>query len=449
MGRCKNDALLSKIGVNKINKNMEIDFAVLTDVDRCMRINTVNHIDITGTSSVYHAYRVPDDLFNCLPEGCRNSGTLMVSGAAGSSVGGKFSIGYDATEFYAGVATYYIYFAAAGTYTITTTMSDMTDVNQANADVYTQTLVVNNAGFQPILVDFSKAPASISGTGWEASGKGAIISVTVANGDTTAIPSIGLSSFYFYDTIEDFEVNDVVKIGCLSEIARDLTVDPIDATCYGSGYDQSSISIEYTVTGNSVTPNYWKLNPLMSKGTKTSGWFIQGDEREVLSTTINGTEYGYVQFPDMQIDECAFTTAAISGKCNVTDSTLNRVNTPVIVDLNERQYIVLDGTTTESTDAGMILFHPSLAGMTVVVSYPKKAVIEQFVATDETLDERRVRMSFTECQTDGVKHVYVYNNVLITSFPGTINTEETAFDFTISIQRDRNGRFFEKNRIVE
>jgi len=228
-----------------------------------------------------------------------------------------------------------------------------------------------------------------------------------------------------------------------------LTVDPVDASCWGSGYDPTSISIERTITAGKVSPNWWKLNPLMSKGTKTNGWYIPGDEREVLSTTINGVEYGYVQFPDMQIEECAFTTAAIADKCNVTDSTLNRVNTPVLVDLNERQFIVLDGTTTESTDAGMILLHSSLVGLSVIVSYPKKAVVEQYLANDEALDERRVRMSFTEVQTDGIKNVFVYNNVLVTSFPGTINNEETSFEFTISIQRDRNGNFFEKYRIVD
>lgn len=449
MGRCTNNALISKIGVKKINKEMEVDFSVLTDVDRCMKVNAMNYLETTGTSAAYNAYRVPEDMFNCLAEGCRNSGTLTITGEAKSSVGAKYAVGYDATEFYAGVATYYVHLPVSGSYELTTTMSDMVDPSQKNADVYSQTIEAKGEGFQPVIVDFSKAPQSQSGDGWAASGKGAIINVDVKNNDDEVAAVAGISSFYFYDTIEDFEVNDVVKIGCIDELAGDLTVDPVDASCWGSGYDPTSISIERTLTAKSATPNYWKLNPLMSKGTKTDGWFIQGDEREILTTTVDGVEYGYVQFPDMQINECAFTTAAIADKCNVTDSTLNRVNTPVIVDLNEKQYIVLDGTTTELTDAGKILFHPSLVGLTVVVSYPKKAVVEQYLANDEALDERRVRMSFSTVQTDGVKHVYVYNNVLITSFPGTVNNEETSFEFTISIQRDRNGNFYEVSRIID
>lgn len=449
MGRCTNDALISKIGLNKVSKTTEIDFAVLTDVDRCMKVNTINHLEVDGTSGAYNAYKVPQDMFNCLAEGCRNTGTLMLTGAAGSKVGAKFSVGYDATEFYAGVATYYVYLPAAGSYEVKTTMSDISNQSQSKADVYTQTITAQAEGFQPVVVDFSKAPQTQSGEGWTASEKGAVISVSVKPASATQIPNIGLSSFYFYNTIEDFEVNDVVKLGCVDEIAGDLTVDPVDASCWSSGYDPASIAIERTITAKAVTPNWWKLNPLMTKGNQTSGWYIQSDEREVQAITIDGVSYGYVQFLDMQVDECAFTTAAISEACNVTDATLNRVSSPVVVDLNEKQFLVRnDSATTDAADIGMLLFHSSLIGLKVVVSYPKKAVIEQRVATDEALGERRVRMSFPVTQTDGVTVVYVYNNVLITSFPATINNEETTFEFTISIQRDKNGNFFEENRVV-
>lgn len=453
MRRCKNDALINKIGVKQMIKTTEVDFAVLTDIDNCMRINTTNYLEFTGENATYNPYKVPNDKFNCLAEGCRNTGTLTVAPGTkvDTSVGATFSIGYDATEFYAGVATYYVYFPEKGSYTIETTIADLTEKDLKNSDAYIKPIEVETEGFQPVVVDFSKAPDSQKGTGWKASEKGAIINILVRGLEDEPLPEVGIgfSSIYFYDSIEDFEVNDVVKIGCIDELAGDITVDPVDASCWGSGYDPTSVSIERTLTGKAATPNYWKLNPLMTKGTKTTGWYIQGDDREVQPVTIGGVQYGYVQFPDMDIEECGFTTAAIDDSCNVTDAALNRVNSPVIVDLNEKQFIVLDGTTTEATEAGTILFHHSLVGLKVVVSYPKKAVVEQYVANEEALDERRVRMSFTECQTDGVRHQYIYNNVLITSFPQTINNEETTFEFTISIQRDKNGNFFEKYRIVE
>jgi len=187
----------------------------------------------------------------------------------------------------------------------------------------------------------------------------------------------------------------------------------------------------------------------MSKSESTIGWISHTVEREITSTTINGITYGYVQLADMNMEECSFTTAAIADDCNVTDSMLNRVNSPVVIELNEKQFIVLDGVTTSNADAGKLLFHSSLIGKNVIISYPRQVDVEHFVGNEEALDTRRVRMSFTQEQTDGVKTVYVYNNVLITSFPGTLNNEETTFEFTISVQRDRNGNFYEMYKVIE
>ena len=78
-----------------------------------------------------------------------------------------------------------------------------------------------------------------------------------------------------------------------------------------------------------------------------------------------------------------------------------------------------------------------------------QADVEHFVGNENDLEYRRVRMSFSKMQTDKTRIVYVYNNVLITSFPETVNNEEGSFNFNISIQRDQNGNFYEKFRITE
>ncbi|MGL4695179.1 hypothetical protein [Enterococcus larvae] len=449
MARCNNDTLIAKIGTKPLNKLMEVDFAVLTDIDSCVKVNTKNYISYAGTTATFNAYKTPQDMFNCLAEGCKNSGTLTVTNAVGLESGASFAVNADATEFVAGVITFYIHFPTAGTYNLKSTISDLTEPNQTNAYVYSKEITVQAEGFYPIVLDLSKVPDEQKGTGWTASEVGIILNLEVTPADDTIIPTIGFSSIYVYDSIEDFEVNDVVKIGCIDEFSGDLTVDATDASCFGGGYDPTSIAIERTLTGKSATANYWKLNPLMSRGSQSIGWVIQTTEREVSTTIIDGTEYGYVQLADMNMDECSFTLATMSDNCNVTDSMLNRVNTPVVVDLNEKQFIVLDGTTTTAVDAGKLLFHPSLVGQKVVISYPKQVDAEHFVGNEDALEERRVRMSFTQEQTDGIKLNYVYNNVLITSFPGTVNNEETSFDFTISVQRDKNGNFYEMFRITE
>lgn len=453
MARCKGEALLSKIGVNKLNKTMEVDFAVLTDLDNCIKANAKNYAGIINAdSSVFYQYRTPPDMFNCLAVGCRNGGTLMVTGDSARQMRVKYFLAYDATEIVAGVATMYYYFPAAGTYHVGITLSDAADEMMRDSDYYEQSVIISAEGFHPVVFDFSKVPSLVSGNGWQATASGAYFMVGLRPAAQVAGAPItwGISSFYFYNSISEFEVNDVVKIACLSEITGDITVDAVDASCWGAGYDPDSISIEKTITGGSVTPNYWKLNPLVDKGQKTEGWFIQNTTKEILGpVVVNNITYGYIQLADMNMDECAFTTAALSDSCNVTDSHLSRVSSPVAVELNENQFIVQDGKASAATDAGRILFHESRIGLSTVVSYPKGAAVEHFVASDENLIYRRTRMTYTETQTDGVKIVYVFNNVLVTSFPATINADETTFGFTISIQRDRSGYFFERYRILD
>ncbi|GCF92502.1 hypothetical protein NRIC_03930 [Enterococcus florum] len=447
MGRCKNDKILNKIGLDKINKLMEIDLAVLTDADSCVKANTRNYIATEGNTVSFNQYKVPADLFNCLAEGCRNSGTLMVGGGVGESVSMTINIPSDATEYFAGLITQYVYLAAKDGYTIETTIADLKDTNFTNADVYTQKLKATEERHYPVIVDLTQAPTSQEGNGWEASENGIIMKVSVKPDTATTVSNVGFSSIYVYDSIEDFETNDVVKVGCLTEVGDELSIDPVDASCFGGGYDPDSIAISKTINGKSITANNWKVNPLLSRGELTKGWYIHSEEREVVESTFDGRKYGLVQVADMNMDECAFTTAQISDNCNVTDAELQRLNTPVVLVVNERQYIVLDGTTTDINDAGKIIFHESLIGQKVIVSYPKEVEAEHFVANDQALETRRVRMTFTREQTDGVKIQYIYNNVLVTSFPEVLNNEEANFEIGLSIQRARNGNFFEKFRI--
>ena len=87
-------------------------------------------------------------------------------------------------------------------------------------------------------------------------------------------------------------------------------------------------------------------------------------------------------------------------------------------------------------------FNKALVGKTVIISYPRAVEVEEFIATEAGINERRAQMSYTKKQSDGVVEVHVYDNVLITSFPQTINNSDSEFSFTISVQRDKNGNFF-------
>ena len=455
MSRCSNDLLISKVGIKPLNKTIEVDFSVLTNTESCVKINTRDYlthpelpVEPVGTPK-FNQFLTPPDMFACLADGCKNSGTLMLHRTSGPGVpvSAQFINRSDATEFAAGVITYYAYFPTAGRYHLTTRISDVLDLTMQYQDVYFTEVDVP-AGFYPVIVDLSKAPQSTvgpNGNGWTPTERGITVLLEAAPLDSGVIIQAGFSSIFIYNSIEDFQVNDTVKVGCIDEFSGEFTLDARDASCFGIGYDPASIAIERTITGRSVTANYWKLNPLTKKGELTDGWLPRTVELPVVASDIEG--YGMIYLPDMNMDECGFLLASVAHGC-VTEGMLSRVNTPTPVELESNQFIVLDPTVANQ-DEGVLLFNEDRIGLNMVISYPQRVTAEHFVGNASDLDARRVRMSIVKEQTDGVKTNYVYNNVLVTSFPDSLSDEETTFDFTISVQRDRNGNFYEMFRVID
>lgn len=462
MARCSNNAALGMLGVNKLSDGSKLTFSVLTDLDTCTCANTRNYavVDTTAeTVYAYSPYRVPKDAFSCQPDKCRNTGTLFAdidAGTDGLETFGwvDFPFRYDATEYYAGILTMYVYASEPGTYTVDVRLGDIydlgSDVTAGNWDTYTVSVEFEEPGFRTVVVDLGVAPNSEVGTGWTATTKGSVVRVRITGPADTAA-EVGVSSICFHDSTDDFETNATIQVACVEDLSNEITLDPVDASCWGQGYDKSSLSLDLTLTAKKATGNYWMLNPLERKGDTTEGFRIASDEREVQSITYNGVTYGYVQFPDMYVQECGFVGASIADQCNVYDAELVRVNSPVPMNISERQFQVMDGTFTEELDAGTILVHESLIGLTIVVTYPKAAVVEEFIADDLNLNNRRVKMTYEMCQTDGSIIQYVYENVLLTSFPMNQSlTDESSWDFSFSIQRaGANQRFYTRYRIVE
>lgn len=452
MGRCNNNELVPAVTFNKLDSDFQVFFNILSDIPNCARINTVNYISSTAATTNYDAFTKPEDRFNCEAIGCRNTGTLMLTGAGNATLSATFNLAYDATEFYGGVITYYVYVSEPGSYTTTIKISDIRSANQANSDTYTTTITAEEAGFYPVVIDLTKLPHSSTGNGWEATETGVTVTITVAqpNGSASTTLSVGLSTIYFYDTMSDLEVNDTIVLRCVEDFSGDLTVDALDATCSRGGYDNTSIGYEKTLTFKKITENWWKLNPLAALSDNTEGWYHQTDARTVQcqSITVGGEDinFGYIQIPDYQNAECGFVFVSFED-CNVTDSALTRVSVPTIVELDKMQYMISDGTTTEALDSGLILFNEYMVGRKVIISYPKKANVTEWILSERTLYERRVRMSYNITQDDGKTIHKIHDNVLVTSWPESLTTDETSMDLTISVQRDKDGNWGRYQRV--
>lgn len=430
--RCNIDKLIGKIGVDKLSKEIEVSFALHRNLPDCRKINTRFYVAATeeGTHT-YNSLRKPKNQFECMRKGCVNSGTLMAA-AANDAI--TFKAQYDATEYNSGAVSFYVYVGNAAPVAVTFKIGESQALT--NADVYTKTITaaeVKEDGFAPVVIDLSQAPDSTSGNGWT---PGAVSYIQLS-----ADKVVGYSSIAIYDTIEEFLINDVVKVGCLSTIGGTFDIPSVASTCLNAGYDDSADSFTYNVEGTTVTPNYWKLNPLIGKGTETEGFEIVTVEK----TGVASGDYAKVTLSDLYQDECGYVTVQKVDECNVTDSFMYQLSVPNLTALTEDQFQIVknaDGTTD-------LYFNSAAVDAKLLISYPRNAEVVEEVLSSDNIGETRVRMTVPVDTTDGVKYLYTFDNVLITSFPFTINnTSETTFSFTITIQRDEEGFFARRRRIV-
>ena len=435
MTRCKNDILITKIGVNKLQKETEVDFNVNRYLPDCRKILANKYVSGSGA---YNRYAVPVNQFECVREGCVNSGTLMNEGAATI-----YYAQYDAIEFAAGVITFYV---KGSNGTATVMISDKQ--NMTNADQYTidlSKIQTGSDGYKAVVVDLSQAGTDV-GTGWTPNHIGAYISIAIAPAAGESASDIGISSIAIYDSLEDFETSAAVRIACLSTVGGSWDFEAVEATCFGNGgYDDEAIdTFEKTITGKALTPNYWMLNPMFQKGDATEGWDTNTVEKEVEAGTGEYAGFGVITIPDKKQDECRFVNVARADNCNITDAHLVELTSPTLVNVDEKHYITIeneDGSTT-------IVLNEALVGQTLIVAYPQKMEVEEYVFDVDNVRYIKTSMSYTITLTDGVKWRFVFDNVLITSFPDEITDEEGEFEFTVTIQKDATGRFGRAYRLI-
>ena len=436
MAKCKNEKFMSTIGVTKLNKNVEVDFDVQRNLPDCQKISAGKHVSTTATSPRFDRFRIPKNQFECMQGSCVNSGTLMLT--AGAETVYKFKL--NASEFAAGVLTFY---ALGTTGNAEVTISDTVDFT--NADKYIIDLADmahGEDGYTAVVVDFTQTPTDV-GTGWSGTGEAIYVKIKLS-------AATGLSTIAIFESMDDFAVSTHVIARCLTGVDGSFDLDVAEETCFKSGkYDTSDLSgIEKTVSFKAMTPNYWRLLPMYRKGSLTTAW--DKETVEVTVKALTGTDYGYVTLDDMDQDECGFISIQALYDCresqNVSDALLERLSIPSKVDMDEDHYQLIDN----GDNSTMILFNAVHIGRDVLISYPKKVdVVDSFEITDEMVNEVRTRMTYVKCHTDGSKYRFVFNNVLVTSFPDALTEDDDAeHEITINIQRDADGKFGYAYRIL-
>lgn len=424
--RCDMEELISKITSKKLDRKTVVSFAILGNLPDCMRISTKDYINVVSSSHQtveatlsFNKFDKPANELECETDTpCLNTGGLAV-GATTNYV--MYKLPYDGTKYSSGLIIFYVK-GFTGSKNVTIELSDTAAFT--NSDKYTVSVTGKGAEYVPVFFDLTQTPTSTAGTGWTASAVGNYLTINVA--DANAV----ISSIAVFESIEDFENNDVVQMGCLTTIDGDDAIDAAEATCANGSpkHDTSSPSFERTITGTAVTSNYQKLNPLIGKGDATKGFAIHTQKYTVTA----GTGYGEIVIGDLYQKECGFVT--VDSGCEL----LKRYDIPVLVTLDDDHFLVQpqdDGTT-------KILVNTNLVGQEVIVAYPRETEVTEYIADIDNVDGVRVKMYVPYELSNGKKRAKVYGNVLVTSFSDPRGEDDSEFSITVSIQKAADGHYY-------
>lgn len=429
MGRCKNETLLRKINIPKLTKeHSEVSFTILHDLDNCRRINTKDQLlEDKGT---YNKYLVPKNRFECLGEGCVNTGTFLIAADAATKEV-EYYAKFDMTEVASGAITFYVYDANKAARTLTVLIGEAQGL--ANADQYSVSIAATDYdedGFAPVVIDLSQTPTDV-GNGWTPNEIGAYIKISASD-------AFGVSSISLFESMEDFATIDVVKVGCLSSVGGTLDPSLIESACNKAKYNDQMGGLSFNVTGRNATPNYWKLNPMAGKGKAAKGFIIATVEKTIGNDNT-------VTLADLYQDECRFISVQLKNACDAWETELTQIFAPVgMTNLAPDHYQVIkqaDGST-------KLKFAAGLAGQDILVSYPREADVDETVVNTDFLNSTHVSMAVPVCEEGRVMRMLVFNNVYITSFPYSLSENDTDFSFSINIQPDRGGDYFHNYKIL-
>lgn len=426
---CKNDAFMKMVGIEKLDRNVVVDFDVQRQMPACRRIRADKYVSTASDSASYDKFSVPANQFECMSDNCVNTGTLYNGGrkTVYKAVSGE--------EFANGVISFYV------TNSVTSVEVVLSDTESAtNADKYT---VVPGAaaadGYKAVVVDLSQVP-TVAGDGWTPSDAEVYIAITLTGSGT-----MGLSSIALFDELEDFQTSTHVKAGCVTSIDGSWDLDVAESACFANKYnDSASRSFEKTMTFTKITPNHWRLNPLYKRGTVTESFDIVTVERQVKAGTGALANFGVISINDLVQSECRFFSLLVTGTpCN--ENMLEKLSVPMGIALDDNHFVLVDA----GNGITNVLVNEAHIGRKVLVSYPRRVEVEEIIFTDADINNLRVSVSYTKKFTDGEKYRFLFDNVLVTSYSDSLSDGDNEFSVTFSIQRDSKGNFGYAYKIIE
>lgn len=434
-------------------KDQDIIFVSVTDnLTSCAKIDTriinegENNANLTNLSSpVYNAANVPDDEFGCSKNKCYNTGTYQgsVTTTGDDVVIGDFKKTMDGNLYLGGLMTAYV-MLPDGDHQVSLQITDYTEAAWTNSNIITTTVHATQGGtasaMYPVEFDLGDL-TNIQGAGWTNGSVGVKVRITIAGANLKAGDRVGVSSFAFYEGIEDLQINKVVGFICVDTAGDNQSLDVIEGSCSQSEYNSNSGTMTFSMTVNKWTKNFEYLNPTWHTSDETEFGIPRIVTRKVVAGIGELADYGIIQLSDMIEGDCGYVYIQTPG-CANNSSELTRVSSPVPIPFSEAdadKFIVLGRSYNGDQSLGMILVGKQWIGQELNVVYRQKKEADVSIISNE-FREFNCTIMVPFRRKDDTTEWHYYENAFMTTDANNISrTDETTKELQFSIAADENG----------
>lgn len=439
--------------ISKLKDQDTILVSVTDALASCAKVDarniTKNLTNMDEATSIYNAANVPVDGFGCSKNKCYNTGTFQgpVTTAAEQVIIGDFRKTFDASLYTAGSVTAYV-LLPDGNHEVTFEIAAYTEQNYTNSNSITRTVhaTKGNGGSYLYPVEFYLGDLSqTQGTGWTGGSVGAVFRVKIDGANLKAGDLVGVSSFAFYESIDDLKINHTIIFNCVDTWGDNQSLDVVEAQCSQSEYNSTSGSITFNMSVNKWTKNFRWLNPTWYETDETEAGVPHIVTREVKAGTGELADYGTIQLSDMKEGACNFLYIQTPG-CANNSSELTRVSSPVPVAIDPDNFQVLTTDYNGVENQGTILVDKQWVGQELNIIYLQNHTARVTQITNEFRDFN-CNIIAPLRKKDGTIEYHYYENAFLTTDVNAISrTDETTKDLQFTIAADENGV---KKKIIE
>lgn len=436
-------------------KDQDLVMASITDtLTSCAKINTriiqegVDNANIQNlTGGIYNASNVPEDEFGCSKNKCFNTGTYQgaVTAANTPVLIGDFRKTMDGNLYLAGMMTAYV-MLPDGDHTVTLEISDYTELGWENYSKVPVTVHAtqgnNGSAMYPVVFDLTDVTeANTVGSGWTNGTVGVKVRIRIDGTNLAAGNLVGVSSFAFYEGIEDLMLNQVVLFRCINTIGDNQSLDVIEGSCSQSEYNTTSGSVTLSLTVNQWTKNFEYLNPTWHRSAETEF----GIPRIVTRTVTQGegelADWGLIQLSDMQQGQCGHVYIQTPG-CANNSSQLTRVSSPVPIQFtagDSDKFQVLTTSYNGDQSLGLILVGKQWVGQELNVIYLQRREAEVSEITNEFREFGCTVMVPFRRKNGEIEYHYYENAFLTTDVNNISRSDDSTKEIQFTIAADENG----------